>query len=153
MQKVSTRSKNVEIVGRKDLVNFSDVPIVIVGTTDVIGTRHLAQSAVGVFAFLMSGGNQHHATQEVTEEDGVGLAIDLGTLRLLVLRVIPAQTEMTGHLASTHENGRRSRFALIGTGIREQKKAVSLGMRKVTLYHNTRTLPRPKRQRSPRNRS
>ena len=153
MQKVSEQSKSVEIVGRKGLVNFTDVQIVIVGTTDVIGTRHLVQSEVGVFVSRTSGGNRRHATQEVMEGDGVGLATDLGTLRPLELHVTPAQTETIGHLASTHGNGKRSRFALIGIGTQEQKRAASLEMRNTILCRSMRTLLQPKRQRSRRNRS
>jgi len=133
-------------------VNFSDVRIVTVGTTDGIGTKRPVQSEVVLFASRMSGGNQRHATQEATAGGGVGLEIDLGTLKPLVSRATLARTETTGHLASTHENGRRNRFASIVTGIQEQKKAVLLGMRSITLYHNMKTLPRPKKLRSRRNR-
>ena len=153
MQRVSTQLKSVEIVGRRGLVNFSDVQIVIVGTTDVIGTRHLVQSEAGAFVSPMSGGNQHRVTQGVTQEDGVGLVIDLGTLRPLASPAIPAQTEMIGHSALTHESGRRNRFALIVTGTQEQKRVVWLGMKNTTLYRSMRTLPRPKKRRSRRNRS
>ena len=135
------------------LVNFSDVRIVIVGTIDANGTKHLVQSEVELFASRMSGGNQPHATQEVTEGVGVGLGIDLGTLKPLASHATLAQTEMTGHLASTRENGRRNRFALIVTGTQEQKKVVLLGMRSTTLYHNMRTLLRPRKRRSHRNKS
>ena len=136
----------------KGSVNFSDAQIVTAGTTDVIGTRHLVQSEVGAFAFRMSGGNRRHATREVTQGGGVGSAVDLGTLRRLALRVKPALMETIGRLVSTHENGRRNRFALIVTGTQEQRKAVSLGTRNTTLYSSTRTLPEPKKRRSHRNR-
>ena len=152
-QRVSTQSKSAEIMGRKDSVNSSGVQIVIVDMADVIGTKHLVQSEVGVFVSRTSGGNQRHATQEVMEGDGVGLATDLGMLRPLELHVTPAQTETIGHLALTHGNGKRSRFALIGIGTQEQKRAVSLEMRNTTLCRSTRTLLQPKRQRSRRNRS
>jgi len=153
MQRASTQSKSVGIVGRKGLVNSSDVRIVIVGMTGAIGKKHLVQSEAELFASRMSGGNQRHATQEVTEGGGVGLEIDLGTLRPLAWRATPAQTETIGHLASTRENGRRNRFVSIATGTQEQKRVVLLGMRSTTLYRNTRTSPQPKTRKSHRNRS
>jgi len=153
MQRASTQSKSVGIAGRKGLVNFNDVRIVTAGTTDAVGTKHLVQSEVGLFASRMSGGNQPHATQEVTEGGGVGLEIDLGTLRPLASYATLVQTETTGHLASTRENGRRNRFGLIVTGTQEQKKVALLGMRSTTLYRSMRTSPRPRKRRSHRNRS
>jgi len=143
--------KNVKTVDIRGLVNSSDVQIVIVDTIDEIGTKHLVQSEVGVSVSRMSGGNPRHGTREVTKGGGVGLETDLGTLRLLVSPVTPAQTETIEHLASTHENGRRNRFALIGTGTQEQK-VVLLGMKNITLYRSTRTLPRLRKRRSHRSR-
>jgi hypothetical protein len=133
-------------------VNFSDVRIAIVGTTDVIGTKRLVPNEAGVFVSRMSGGNQHRATREVTEGDGVGLAIDLGTLRPPVSHAILARMGMIEHLASTRENGRRNRSALTVTGTQEQKKVVSLRMRSTTLCRSMRTSLRLKMRKSPRNR-
>lgn len=152
-QRVSTQSKSAEIMGRKDSVNSSGVQIVIVDMADVIGTKHLVQSEVGVFVSQTSGGNQRHVTQEVTEGGGAGLVTDLGMLKPPASHVIPAQTGMTGRLASTRGNGRRNRFASIVTGTQEQKKVGLLGTRNTTLYHNMRTLPRTKKPRSHRSKS
>ena len=153
VQRVSTQSRSVETVDRKGLVNFNDVQIAIVGTTDVTGTKHLVQNEVGVFVSRTSGGNQHHATQEVTEGGGAGSVTGRGTLRPPALHATPARTEMTGHLASTQENGRRNKFALIVTGTRGPKRVELLGTRNITLYCSMRILRRLKKQRSHRSKS
>ena len=125
----------------------------IVDTTDVIGTKRLAQNEVGAFVSRTLGGNQHHATREVTEGDGAGLVTDLGTPRPPASHGIPAQMEMTGHSASTRENGKRNRFALIVTGTQGQKKVGLPGMRNTILYRSMRTLPQPKKRKSRQSRS
>ena len=136
---------------KRDLVNFSVVPIGIVDMTDATGTKRLVLNEVGVSVYRTLDGNQRHAVQEVVREGGVGLAIDLGTLKPLVSRVTPAQTEMIERLDSTHENGRRNRFALTVTGTQEQKKVVLPGMMNTTLWLNTKTLLQLRRQRLHRN--
>lgn len=153
MQRVSTQSKSAEMAGKRGLVNFSDVQIEIVGTTDAIGTKHLVQNEAGASVSRMWGGNLRRAIREVTEGDGVGLATDLGMLRLLASHVTPAQTETVEHLVSTHGNGRRSKFASTATGTRERKKVVLLAMKNTTLCRSTKILQRQKKRRLLRNRS
>lgn len=144
--------KNVEITGKRGLVNSSDAQIVIVGTNDVIGMKRLVQNGAVASVSQMLGGSQRHITQEVTEADGVELATDLGTLRPLASYATPAQTVTVEHLALTHGNGRRSRFASIATGIQERKKVALLGMRNTTLCRSTKTLLQQRKRRLPRNR-
>ena len=146
-------SKSVRVAGKRGLVNSSDVQIEIVGTTDAIGMKHPVQSEAGAFVSRTLGGSRLRATRELTEGDGVGLAIDLGTLRPLASRVTPAQTETVEHLASTHGSGRRNRFASTVTGTQERKKVVLLGMRNTTLCHSMKILLRQKKRRLLRSKS
>jgi hypothetical protein len=152
-QRVSTRSKSVERVGKRGLVNSSDAQIEIVGTTDVTGTKLLVPNEVGASVSRTLGGSQRRVTRGVTQEDGEGLAIDLGTLRPLASRVTPAQTEMVEHSASTRGNGRRNRFVSTATGTQGQKKVAWLEMRNTITYRGMKILLQQKKRRLLRNKS
>lgn len=145
------QSKSVEMACKRDWVNFSVVLIGTVDTTDAIGTKRLVLNEVGAFVYRTLDGNQHHAVREVMREGGVGLAIGPGTLKPPASCVTQAQTETIERLASTHENGRRNRFALTVTGTQERRKVVLPGMMNTTLWLNTKTLLRRRRQRLHRN--